>query len=83
MDISLIEYTKVLQSLENAFTEPKSDIVRDSTTHRFKLSVDLAWKSAMKLMGTTTSAPKQVVREMAQNKLIEDIEFSPISRAIT
>ena len=26
-------------------------------------------------MGTSTSAPKQVIREMAQNSLIDDVEF--------
>jgi len=36
--------------------------------------VELAWKSAKKVMGTSTSAPKQVIREMAQSGFIEDVE---------
>jgi nucleotidyltransferase substrate binding protein (TIGR01987 family) len=37
--------------------------------------VELAWKTAKKVMGTQTSAPKQVLREMAQNGFIEDVDL--------
>ncbi|MFW7382125.1 MAG: HI0074 family nucleotidyltransferase substrate-binding subunit [Oligoflexus sp.] len=75
MDKVLTEFTKALISLEKALLEPKSDIVRDATIHRFEFCVELAWKSAKRLMGTATSAPKSVIREMAQNQLIEHIDF--------
>jgi hypothetical protein len=32
-------------------------------------------KTAKKAMGTSTTAPKQVIREMAQSGFIEDVEF--------
>lgn len=75
MDISLAEFAKALLSLEKALQEPKSDIVRDATIQRFEFCVELSWKSSKKFMGTASSAPKAVIREMAQNKLIDDVEF--------
>ncbi len=75
METSLDEYIKALQSLEKALKEPKSDIVRDATIQRFEFCVELAWKSAKRIMGTQTSAPKQVIREMAQSGFISDVEF--------
>jgi nucleotidyltransferase substrate binding protein (TIGR01987 family) len=75
LDISLVEYAKALVSLDKALKEPKSDIVRDATIQRFEFCVELAWKSAKKIMGTNSSAPKTVVREMAQNGLINQVDF--------
>ncbi|MBA3979296.1 MAG: hypothetical protein C0462_01715 [Alcanivorax sp.] len=39
------------------------------------VSVDLAWKTAKKSRGITTSAPKDVVREMAQSGYIDDVQL--------
>ena len=75
MDNSLVEYSKALVALEKALREPKSDIVRDASIQRFDFCVELAWKSAKKVMGTASSAPKSVIREMAQNQLISDVDF--------
>jgi nucleotidyltransferase substrate binding protein (TIGR01987 family) len=75
MAVSIEEYTKALLSLEEALSLPKNDIVRDATIQRFEFCVELAWKTAKKVMGTQTSAPKQVLREMAQNGFIENVEL--------
>lgn len=75
MTISLEEYIKALDSLEYALKLDKDDVVRDASIQRFEFCVELAWKSAKKVMGTSSSAPKQVIREMAQNSLIIDVEF--------
>lgn len=74
MAISLDEFSKALVSLEEALSLSKNDIVRDATIQRFEFCVKLAWKCAKKTMGTSTSAPKQVIREMAQNNLITSVE---------
>jgi nucleotidyltransferase substrate binding protein (TIGR01987 family) len=73
--VSLIELTKALASLEEALTVEKTDISRDASIQRFEFCVELSWKSAKKVMGTSATAPKQVIREMAQSGLIENVEF--------
>lgn len=75
MKSSTKEFEKALVALEKALHEPQNDIVRDATIQRFEFCAELAWKSAKKVMGTASTAPKTVIREMAQNGLIEDIEF--------
>ena len=75
MAVSIEEYTKAISSLEEALSLPKTDIVRDATIQRFEFCVELAWKTSKKIMGTQTSAPKQVLREMAQNGFIENVDL--------
>ena len=75
MPVTLVEFKKAVNSLKQALDLEKNDIVRDATIQRFKFSVELAWKSAKKVMGTSTSAPKQVIREMGQNNMIEDVTY--------
>ena len=69
------EFQKALVSLEAALSLPEDDVTRDASIQRFEFCVDLAWKSAKKMMGTASPAPKQVVREMAQAGLITDVDF--------
>lgn len=69
------EFKKALVSLEKALSLPEDDVSRDASIQRFKFCVELARKSAKKIMGTSTTAPKQVVREMAQARLIDDVVF--------
>ena len=75
MAASLEEYKKALIALGEALSAEKTDITRDASIQRFEFCVELAWKSAKKVMGTNTSAPKQVIREMAQSEYIDDVEF--------
>jgi nucleotidyltransferase substrate binding protein (TIGR01987 family) len=67
------EFEKAVHRLEDALKQKKNEFIRDSVIQRFEFCVELAWKSAKKVMGTTTSAPKDVVREMAQSGYIENI----------
>lgn len=69
------DFIKAVDSLEIALSMPKNDIVRDASIQRFEYCVELAWKSARRVMGTSASAPKQVVREMYRAGLIEDVEL--------
>jgi nucleotidyltransferase substrate binding protein (TIGR01987 family) len=73
MAVSLAEYDKAVSALARALALPEDDITRDATIQRFEFCVELAWKLSRKLMGTTTTAPKQVIREMAQNGLVDDV----------
>ena len=63
MPVTLVEFKKAVNSLKQALDLEQNDIVRDATIQRFEFSVELAWKSAKKVMGTSTSAPKQVIRD--------------------
>lgn len=64
---------KAVVALRRAAELPEDDITRDATIQRFEFCAELAWKSARRLMGRATTAPKQVVREMAQNGYVEDV----------
>ena len=75
MAVSLEEFQKALDSLDSALKVKKDDLVRDAVIQRFEFCVELAWKSAKKKMGTASTAPKEVVREMAQNNYISDVQF--------
>ena len=75
MAVSLNEFKKALESLEEALAAEKTDLNRDASIQRFEFCVELAWKTSKKVMGTSTSAPKQVIREMAQSNLITDVDF--------
>ncbi len=46
--------------------------LRDACIQRFEFCVELAWKVSIKLLGLATKAPNPAIREMAQNKLIDD-----------
>lgn len=75
MSVSILEFEKALTSLEEVLSMPKTDVTRDAAIQRFEFCVELSWKTSKKAMGTGTSAPKQVIREMAQANLISDVEL--------
>lgn len=75
MSIVTIELEKAVKKLKEAIAQPKDEFLRDSVIQRFEFSVELAWKTSKKIMGTGTSAPKDVIREMAQNEYIQNVEL--------
>lgn len=75
MTTSYDEFKKAVEKLNEALEQPKNDFIRDSVIQRFEFCVELAWKTSKKKMGTASSAPKEVIREMAQNRYIENIEL--------
>jgi nucleotidyltransferase substrate binding protein (TIGR01987 family) len=46
--------------------------LRDSCIQRFEFCVELSWKISIRVLGLDTKAPNPAIREMAQNKLIDD-----------
>ena len=78
--ISIEEYEDALNSLEEAINlhsqsnlrESEKNAFRDACIQRFEFSIELAWKISRKIMGTSSQAPNTVIREMAQNNLIDD-----------
>ena len=80
MSISTAELEKAIISLESALElHDKSKIssieqkaFRDACIQRFEYTVEISWKVSVKIMGSTTTAAKIAVREMARNKLIPD-----------
>jgi nucleotidyltransferase substrate binding protein (TIGR01987 family) len=75
MSVSIEEFEKAVVALEQVLSRPEDDVVRDASIQRFEFCVELAWKTARKVMGTQTAAPKQVIREMAQNGYVEDVQI--------
>lgn len=74
MTVVYSEFEKAVSRFNDALKQKKDEFVRDSVIQRFEFCIELAWKTSKKIMGTSTSAPKDVVREMAQNGYIENIE---------
>jgi nucleotidyltransferase substrate binding protein (TIGR01987 family) len=66
------ELEKALAALKIALNSEKTDLNRDATIQRFEFCVELSWKTAKKVMGSSSSAPKPVIREMAAQGLIAD-----------
>ena len=72
MAVSLVELQKAEKSLREVLAMPYSDIVRDAAIQRFEFCIELAWKTLKKKMGSTSVAPKVIIREGAQQGLIAD-----------
>lgn len=66
------ELVKAITRLKEALAQPKDEFLRDSVIQRYEFCIELAWKSAKKAMGTSTSSPKDIVREMGQSEYIQD-----------
>lgn len=49
--------------------------MRDSVIQRFGFTFELAWKTAIKLLGIVETAPKPALREMARSGLIADFQM--------
>jgi nucleotidyltransferase substrate binding protein (TIGR01987 family) len=75
MAISTKEFAKATRKLKEALAQEKNEFIRDSVIQRFEFCIELAWKTSRKVMGTNISAPKQVIREMAQNNIIDDVDI--------
>ena len=73
MTTSTSELKKAVFRLEEAISQEKNDFIRNSVIQRFGFSVELAGKTTRKIMGTSTTAPKDVIRAMAQGKYIENV----------
>ena len=74
MNVLTAEFKKAITRLEEAISQEKDEFIRDSVIQRFEFSIELAWKTTKKIMGSNTSAPKDIVREMAQSQYIKDVE---------
>ena len=69
---SLDEFEKAVLRLREALEQPKTDFIRDSVIRRFEFCVELAWKSARRTLGFTSTAPKVVIRDLARQGVISD-----------
>lgn len=72
--IDLVEFQKAIHAFAAALVAPKNDLSRDASIQRFEFCIELSWKLSKKFMGTTAASAKTVIREMAQDDLIEDVE---------
>jgi nucleotidyltransferase substrate binding protein (TIGR01987 family) len=81
MAVSLAEYEKALDSLAQAvamhasFTDvPTKKLARDACIQRFEFCIELAWKTAGKVLGSKSASANTVIREMARDGLIANPE---------
>ena len=78
--VSLAEFSKALAALKEAMNFASQsqgvafDIVRDACIQRFEFCIELSWKSSAKALGSSSTTAKPVIREMAQNGLIDEIK---------
>lgn len=79
MAISVGEYENALRALSEAleFTGRSNEpvqfkIARDASIQRFEFCIELAWKTSAKVLGSSSTTARPVIREMAQNGLISD-----------
>ena len=82
MAVSVSEFDKTLASLKEAiaFSENTDEpvqfkIARDACIQRFEFCVELAWKTSSKVLGSSATTAKPVLREMAQNNFIDDVHL--------
>lgn len=66
---------KALSQLKKAIAQPKDEFIRDSVIQRFEFTCELSWKTAKKALGLNSTAPKMIVREMAQQGVISSPEY--------
>lgn len=73
--MTLDEFRKAANRLDDAARQEKNEFIRDSVIQRFGFCIELAWKTAKRVMGVATAAPKDVVREMAQSGYIDEVSL--------
>jgi nucleotidyltransferase substrate binding protein (TIGR01987 family) len=78
---SFAELQKAILTLEEALqfaaqnpNPPVFQIARDACLQRFEYCLELAWKTSMRALGSTTKAAKPAIREMARADLIANPE---------
>ncbi|MEK6705161.1 MAG: HI0074 family nucleotidyltransferase substrate-binding subunit [Bdellovibrionota bacterium] len=72
--IAFDEFEKAIKSFDLALQAPKTDLNRDATIQRFEFCVELSWKLSRKTLGLLSNAPKTIVRELAQEGMIDSAE---------
>ena len=70
MATTLDTLKKALKTLDDAIQQPQNEFLRDAVIQRFEYTIELAWRVAQKVMGSPSTAPKAIVREMASQGLI-------------
>lgn len=78
--VNLSEYEKAILTLNESIelhqqsqeNSKEKRAFRDTCIQRFEFCIELAWKVSRKVMGVVSNSPNSVVREMAQDSLIED-----------
>ena len=69
-----------IELLEKAIADESQNIelhkaIRDASIQRFEFCIELAWKTSMRILGLDTKAPNPAIRDMAQNRLIDDTKI--------
>jgi nucleotidyltransferase substrate binding protein (TIGR01987 family) len=77
MELKTEEFEKAILSLESALKQPKNEFIRDAAIQRFEFTFVLGWKLSKKALnhiGIESLSPRSVIRDMGQQKWIDDPE---------
>lgn len=74
-EIDITALIKAQRTFELALTQVKSELERDGAIQRFEYTYELVWKTLKRILafkGVDVNNPRDVFREAAKQKLIED-----------
>lgn len=75
--IIITPLVKAKSSLDAVLKMDKTDITRDAAIQRFEFTFELAWKTLKRVLkhkGIIANNPRDVIREAAQQGLIDHVE---------
>ena len=75
--IDIASLLKAYKSFESALKQINSELERDGAIQRFEFTFELAWKTLKRILafkGLDINNPRDVFREAAKQRLIDNIE---------
>lgn len=74
-NINITALIKAVKAFKKGFAKAKTELERDGVIQRFEFTYELAWKTLKRILafkGLDINNPRDVFREAAKQKLIDD-----------
>ncbi len=74
-NINITSLVKAFQTFKQGFALVKTELERDGAIQRFEFTFELSWKTMKRILsfkGIEVNSPRDVFREAAKQKLIDD-----------